>query len=205
HENLLAQLRALSGGRRLPLDVRDALIEASPARRTRGPDRHGRSCQLRVVKGAGAHEDQVRPRRRTGEQVRPTDRAESAPHRIATVGHRGVLAQLTTYRDGFSREAGIHRGAAGADVLTHAAPADSGDDRGSADRVTYCPAEDAARDVHVACSLERTERKSSSIAEGQRGKGKRTGLNRAQIGACLKMVPVLSMWAAREHVHPVRW
>jgi len=152
----LVRAALISGSRRwLPLNLGNALIEAGPARRARGPDRHCRPRQLRVIESAGAHEREVRPRRGAGEEVRSALWAEAPQHGIAAVGDAVVFAQLAAHREGIGWEADVHRAAASPYVLTDAAPADPGDDGGGTDRVTYCPAQAATADVHGGCSLER--------------------------------------------------
>src|SRR5690242_6482794 len=137
-----------SNRRRLPLDLRDALIKACPARCARRPDGHRGFRQLRLIEGAGAHEDQVRPDGGAGEEVGPALRTEAPLHRVAAVGHRVVLAQLAAHLEGCGREAQVHRGTPGPYVLADPAPAGANDDGRGTDRITYRPAEAAAGDVH---------------------------------------------------------
>src|SRR6202035_3426108 len=113
---------ALGRRPRLALDLRQALVEARPAWRARGPDRHAGFDKLAVVERTRAHEDPMPVRH------------------VAAVRGQTIVPQLTAHRQRLAGEAGVHGGAAGADVLADAAPAGAGDDGRCADRIEVAAA-----------------------------------------------------------------
>src|SRR5690349_11950543 len=78
--------------RQLTLVFGDGFADAGPTRRDGGPDRRLRRGNLRIVEGAGAHEDQMRARFGLTEERRSARRAETPVHPVAAVGDTLVVA-----------------------------------------------------------------------------------------------------------------
>ena len=102
-------------------------IEARPARRAHRPDGHGRTDDLRIIQGAGTHEQQVRSRFGRGEQVHAAGRTEAPMHDACRCRRWRIVAHLTGDAHRLARETDVHGAAAGADVLADAAPAGARD------------------------------------------------------------------------------
>src|SRR5205814_2398134 len=128
------------------------------------------------------------------EQMRSAGRTEAPVRGVAAVGDQAVVAQLTAHRQRRAREAGVHGGAAGAEVLADAAPAGAGDHGRGADRIADRPAQAATGNFHRLpprllgreCSQRRAWRK---------------GVHRSDASSnpnVLTNVPALKSWAARE-------
>ena len=119
----------LCSGWRLPLRARASVVDASPRRRARRPDRHRRLRELRIVERSDPSEDQVRSRFGLAEQWSAAARAEPPVHPIAAVRDARVVARRPRHREGRHAKARTHRSAARAQVLAIAAPAHPRGDR----------------------------------------------------------------------------
>jgi len=135
--------------RRLTLDLRDARIDASPARCLRGPNRHRRLGYLRVIKRAAADEHEVGPRFCFAEHRRPARRTERAVHHTSAVCNAAIVAEFAFDRNCTLAKAGVHRPASRAQVLAETTPADASNDRSCADPIAHRLAQASTGDHHV--------------------------------------------------------
>src|ERR1700682_4411147 len=92
-----------------------------------------------MVEGADVHKDQMRPRLCLTEERRPTRRAESPVHLVATVRDTWIVAGLARHRERCCPEAGVDRSAAGTEILAVPAPAQPRDNRGRRALPENCP------------------------------------------------------------------
>ena len=135
--------------RRLTLDLRDARIDARPARCLRGPNRHRRLRYLRVIKRAAADEHEVGPRFCFAEHRRPARRTERAVHHTSAVCNAAMVAEFAFDRNCTLAKAGVHRPASRAQVLAETTPADASHDRSCADPIAHRLAQASTGDLHV--------------------------------------------------------
>ena len=132
----------------LPLHLRQFWADASPARRTRRPDRHRRIREIRIVECADAHEDQMRPRFRLAEKRGPTRRTESPMHLVAAGRDAWIIAGIAMHHECRRAKAGVDRSAAGTDILAVPAPAHARDNRRCRALPTNCSTKASACDRH---------------------------------------------------------
>src|SRR4051812_26827629 len=108
--------------RRLILHLRQLRIDAGPARSGRGPDRHRRIGEIRIVEGPNADKDQMRTRLCFAEEWRPARWAESPVHPVPTIRDAWIVAGLTRYGERSCAEAGVDGSASGTEILAVPAP-----------------------------------------------------------------------------------
>ena len=128
--------------------MRQLCVDAGPARRRRRPDRHRRIGKIRMVKGADAHKDQMRPRLCLTEERRPARRAESPVHLVATVRDTWIVVGLAGHDECRCTEAGVDRSASGIEILALPAPANARDNRRRRAFPANCPTEASTLDRH---------------------------------------------------------
>src|SRR5690348_17978256 len=71
----------------------------------------------------------MRPQLCLAEQRRAARRTEPTVHAVATLGETGIVAGLARHREGCGAKAGVHRSAAGSEILAIPAPAHARDHR----------------------------------------------------------------------------
>jgi hypothetical protein len=139
---------ALAGGRRLPLDARDSLVDASPGWRRARPDCYRWTRNLGIVQRSHAHEDQVRARFGFAKQVGSTARTEPPMHHVPAVGNASIVTKIAVDGECLFWKTGVDGRAARSDVLTEPAPTGSRNDGRRRDSVTHGLAQTSTSDVH---------------------------------------------------------
>ena len=97
----------LCGGWRLVFRLRQCCIDASPAGRTGGPDRHRGFDKIRGVECPRSHENQMRSCLGLAEQRSAAISAEPAVHSIPAIGHTREVTQRSYDRERCASKAGI--------------------------------------------------------------------------------------------------
>ena len=115
--------RTLCRGRRLLFHTRQSRIDASPTRRTGGPDCHRWVGEIWIVEGPSANKDQMRPCLGLAKERCAALWAEPAVHSTATVGHTREFARSPSDLERRCVKAGADGAAACTQVLAIAAPA----------------------------------------------------------------------------------
>ena len=123
--------------------------EDGPGGRARGPDRHLRLAELRIVEAPGAHADIMTPRFGLGENRRPAGGAEVPVHLVAALGLARIVGERAFDLHRFACEEHVHRAGARADILAVPAPAMPREQRLRLDPVAHRAAAASSGDGHV--------------------------------------------------------
>src|SRR5262245_40057772 len=78
---------------------------------------------MRVVKSSDTNENQVRSHLCFAEQRRPAGRTESAMHFVPAIRQACIVLRIARHGKPRRMEAGVHRSAAGTEILAFPAPA----------------------------------------------------------------------------------
>ena len=151
-----AMAQHLCCGRRLLFRTRQSCINASPTRRTGGPDRHRRVGEVWIVESPSPNEDQMWSRLSLAKERGAAIGAEPAVHSIATVGHTRKVVRFSCDLERCGAKASADRSAARTQVLAIATPAHARGDW----RFGAFPANRAAKTptCHCHCALRGQER-----------------------------------------------
>jgi len=116
-------------GRWLFFHSRQRGINASPTRRTGRPYGHCGIGKIRIVESPNPNEDQMRSCLGLAKKRSAANRAKSAVHSTATVGHAGEVARFPYDFERRRAKTSADRSAACAQILTIATPANPRGDR----------------------------------------------------------------------------